>query len=161
MTIITHADLPTTRTYISKSRQHRVVNAATGAKSSTIVEELIPPGGFIPPHHHEVEETLIFLAGEVEVTVGDKISRIGAETTVFIPPHVVHGVRNTSGETVRLLTFFPALHPKVIFTQSFFEGSWDAPARIQLCARYSTHQTPWEQWLFDLSIPLPDNACWN
>jgi SAM-dependent methyltransferase len=47
MTIITHANLPTTRTYISKSRQHRFVNAATGAKSSTIVEELIPPGGFI------------------------------------------------------------------------------------------------------------------
>ena len=71
MTIITHADLPTTGTYISKSRQHRFVNAATGAKSSTIVEELIPPGDFVRTTNgrsilEEGEEDFLrFLAAEI------------------------------------------------------------------------------------------------
>lgn len=50
-----------------------------------------PPGRSTPLHVHErEEETIHMLAGEMEVTVGDKSVLLHAGDTILLPRHVAH-----------------------------------------------------------------------
>ena len=109
MSIIRHADQTDIRGY------RQIVTSAVGATTCTLWDQTIPPGGAITPHYHESEETLTFLIGTVEVTLGDQTMLVDADTTVFIPAGALHGVRNHGSEPARLIAFFPTVEPKVIY----------------------------------------------
>lgn len=108
MTIIRHGDQPVTLGY------RQIIGKATGAHSSTLWDQILPPDACIVAHHHEVEETLTFLNGPVEVTMNGQTQMVGANSSVFIPAGVIHQVRNISHEEIHLLAFFPTIEPKVI-----------------------------------------------
>ncbi|MDX1981613.1 MAG: cupin domain-containing protein [Bryobacteraceae bacterium] len=51
-----------------------------------------------PPHHHEHEEVLLIREGTLEVTIADKVSRLGPGSVAFIASNEEHGWRNV-GDT--------------------------------------------------------------
>jgi quercetin dioxygenase-like cupin family protein len=47
-----------------------------------------------PPHQHANEELLMIREGTVEVTIGDKATRLGAGAVAYIASNQLHGWRN-------------------------------------------------------------------
>lgn len=47
-----------------------------------------------PPHSHAGEEIIYLLEGTAEVLIGEQTRVIGAQTAVFCPEHVTHGLHN-------------------------------------------------------------------
>ena len=94
----------------------RIITAGTcGATQMELWEQYMPPGGEIPRHYHDCEESLTFLSGEVEVTLGEERHRVGADTTVFVPEGVLHGVRNVGEVPVRLIAVFARAAPAILY----------------------------------------------
>jgi mannose-6-phosphate isomerase-like protein (cupin superfamily) len=94
----------------------RIITAGTcGATQMELWEQYMPPGGEIPRHYHDCEESLTFLSGEVEVTLGEERHRIGADTTVFVPEGALHGVRNVGDVPVRLIAVFTRAAPAIFY----------------------------------------------
>ena len=94
----------------------RIITARTcGAQQMELWEQYMPPGGEIPLHYHDCEESLTFLSGEVEVTLGEEVHRISADTTVFVPTGLLHAVHNVGDLPVRLIAVFPQAAPAVLY----------------------------------------------
>jgi mannose-6-phosphate isomerase-like protein (cupin superfamily) len=73
----------------------------------------IPPGR-APDHFHEYEEVLFILRGEGRMWAGEKSTRIGYGSCVYLPRRQVHCVENTGTGELRLLgVFYPAGSPAV------------------------------------------------
>jgi quercetin dioxygenase-like cupin family protein len=109
MPAIRHADQPMRSGY----RYRQIVTRAAGAEAITLWDQVLPPGAHIPAHYHACEETLTFLSGEAEVTLGQEVSVIAELSTVLVPARTVHSVRNTGPGDVHLLACFPASEPRV------------------------------------------------
>ena len=62
-------------------------------------------------------ETITFLSGVVAAQLGDEWHRIEAESTLFIPPKVIHQIRNIGEEPVRLFAFLASGTPEVIYPE--------------------------------------------
>ena len=104
----------------------RIITGRTcGAEQMELWEQYMPPGGVIPLHYHDCEESLTFLSGEVEVTLGEERHRVGADTTVFVPEGVLHEVRNVGKEPARLIAVFARAAPAVLYPDAE-EGSREA-----------------------------------
>ena len=94
----------------------RIITARTcGATQMELWEQYMPPGGVIPLHYHDCEESITFLSGEVEVTLGEERHLVGADTTVFIAKGVLHDVRNVGRVPVRLIAVFPQAAPAILY----------------------------------------------
>ncbi len=115
MPIIRHANQPITKGYYSKTVNREIVTSDVGAKSCTVWDQLIPPGGYIVPHFHNFEEILTFLSGHVQVTLADESHQIEANTTIFIPPYLIHSVLNQGEEPARLIALLISIDPEVIY----------------------------------------------
>ena len=101
----------------------RIITARTcGATQMELWEQYMPPGGVIPLHYHDCEESLTFLSGEVEVTLGEEIHRVGADTTVFVPEGALHGVRNVGDVPVRLIAVFARAMPAILYPDADTRG---------------------------------------
>ena len=147
MTLVSHNKLAEVETYISGSKQRHIVTGNC-AVSTRLTEEAIPPGGFIPPHYHDVEETLTFLSGAVEVEIDGQSYAIKKESTIVVPPNAVHGCRNMGPEQVRLLAFFPISNPKTMYSQDLFELRWNDPARKRIY-KQSRGGESYIGWIFE------------
>lgn len=100
----------------SKIPGARIITARTcGATQMELWEQYMPPGGVIPLHYHDCEESLTFLSGEVEVTLGEEVHRVGADTTVFVPEGALHEVRNVGDVSVRLIAVFARSAPAILY----------------------------------------------
>ena len=68
---------------------------------------VLPRGEELPLHHHSPQEVYIIRQGE-----GLLISSLGSEKVykdsfVYIPKHVVHGLKNTGAGNLEILWIFP------------------------------------------------------
>lgn len=71
------------------------VGRQTGAEEIGLHLSAIAPGERAhPPHAHADEEILFLLEGTAEALIGDETRVIQANTAVFCPPNVTHGLRN-------------------------------------------------------------------
>jgi len=78
-----------------------------------LLEVSLAPGMGVPRHTHTREDEVYFiLAGELEVTVGEKIFVLRAGDTLLAPRDIPHKLRN-SGDTTN--------HYLLIFSPSGFE----------------------------------------
>jgi quercetin dioxygenase-like cupin family protein len=84
-----------------------VLVAGECADMAVIVEE-IGVGDAIPLHRHEIDEVLLYQAGEAEVALDDESYAVRAGDVVFVPAGSVHGTRNVGSEVVRLQAVFPS-----------------------------------------------------
>ncbi|HEV2106763.1 MAG TPA: cupin domain-containing protein [Thermomicrobiales bacterium] len=105
-TSIIHADAPI---MLSPSGlpTRCVVSPTTGARQLFVAEQALEPGQAVPLHTHPVEEVLTFLGGSGEATCGEDLHEVREGVSVFIPPGVAHGFRNTGEMPLRVLVIFP------------------------------------------------------
>lgn len=108
--VVQHAELPLRD--VPRIRT-RILCDGTRAESMTIWEQWMEPEGHIPLHYHDVEEVLIFLAGQVELHIAGETRVVAAPANVVVPAEVVHGLKPASAETVHLLAMFPTTTPKL------------------------------------------------
>jgi len=74
----------------------------------TLIVEEIAPGDRIPLHTHPINEVIVILEGNPEVTLGDDTREVGPGTVVFIPAGTPHGTQNASARPIRLHAMFPS-----------------------------------------------------
>lgn len=69
-----------------------------------LAEHPIPPGYFVPPHRHADDEEMLYVM-EGELTLLDEAGerRAGAGSALSFAPGTLHGFRNDTDGTVRLL----------------------------------------------------------
>lgn len=77
-----------------------------GTKSTAVVYFEVEPGCRLGTHTDSVEEILLILEGEAEVSLGDEQDCLSAGEMALVPAMVPHGLRNTGDETVRVVGFF-------------------------------------------------------
>jgi len=94
----------------SRKREHArgfsmpFVNEACGAEKLALHVSVIHPGQSAhDPHAHDGEEIIFVLEGTAEITMGDERQFAGANTAVFCPPHVLHGIRNAGEIPIRYM----------------------------------------------------------
>ena len=110
MPILPHDELPIHDVPRIKTRV--LVSAQRGAAETAVWEQWIDAGGHIPLHYHDVEEVLVFSAGEIALTLSEQTTTVSAPATVIIPAGEVHSMQPTGSAQVRLLAFFPTSSPK-------------------------------------------------
>jgi quercetin dioxygenase-like cupin family protein len=80
----------------------------TDTTDYTVVYNELDPGTKIGTHRDSVDELVYVIAGTVEATVEGETTATATGELVVAPADVPHSVRNTGGETARLLGFFPS-----------------------------------------------------
>jgi quercetin dioxygenase-like cupin family protein len=81
--------------------------ADEAANVAVIVEE-IAVGDAIPLHRHQIDEVLLYEAGDAEVRVADETYRVQAGDIVIVPAGAAHGTRNVGSDKVSLRAVFPS-----------------------------------------------------
>jgi len=74
----------------------------------TLIVEEIAPGDRIPLHTHPINEVIVIVEGDPEVTLGDEIRTLGPGGIVFIPAGTPHRTRNGTTSPVRVHAMFPS-----------------------------------------------------
>ncbi len=115
MPMIPHATVPARPSTRSGVPIRRLVAAESGATQTEAWEQQLPPGAEIPLHYHDVEETVVFLSGQIEARIGEETTVSAAPVTAFVPATVLHSFRNVGDEPAQMIVFFPALQPAVIY----------------------------------------------
>ena len=110
MPIIQHDTRPLE--VLPRGRRRILASRDLGAATTCVFEQWLPPEGYIPLHYHDVEEVVVIMRGELDVTLADKQQRVAAATTLVIPAGAMHAMRPApdSGEAW-LLAIFPSTEP--------------------------------------------------
>ena len=95
--------------YRPNSKWSLITDPSGRVDDVTVVMEEVAPGDRIPLHRHRVNEAVMIVSGEAEVTLGDEVVRPVAGSTVFIPAGTVHGHRNVGSDVLRIVAIFPAV----------------------------------------------------
>ncbi|MGW9685269.1 cupin domain-containing protein [Flagellimonas sp. 2504JD1-5] len=76
----------------------------------TLIEQNNEPGFGIPPHIHENEDEVFHvLSGQLEMTIGDKITTLSAGDIMFCPRGIPHSFKVIGEEKARvMLSVFPS-----------------------------------------------------
>ena len=125
MPIIKHNTLPLE--VLPRGRRRILASHDLGATATCVFEQWLPAEGYIPLHYHDVEEVVVIMRGELEVTLADEQQLAAAETTLVIPAGAVHGMRPVpdSGE-VHLLAIFPSVEPKMFLPDGSLYSEWQS-----------------------------------
>jgi quercetin dioxygenase-like cupin family protein len=117
MAIIYHEQQPPKRGYYSKIINRKLVTKEVGAHTCEVWEQIIPPGGYIVPHSHDFEETITLLTGCAEVQMGEVMASVTAPATLFVSPHILHGITNPHNEPIQLLAFLVTQEAQLIYPE--------------------------------------------
>jgi uncharacterized cupin superfamily protein len=81
-----------------------IVKADGGTVAAFVADHPIPPGYFVPPHRHDGDdEMLVVVEGELTLIGEAGESRIGEGAIATFMRGDLHGFRNDTNGTVRLL----------------------------------------------------------
>lgn len=105
-TKIVHAERPVVKSPSGLPTQHLVCRE-TGSSAIFVGQQWLQPGDQVLVHSHPVEESVTFLSGRGEATMGDETVEFEAGTSLFFPAGLLHGFRNTGGETLHVVVVFP------------------------------------------------------
>jgi quercetin dioxygenase-like cupin family protein len=85
-----------------------------GAASARIVLGVITlqPGATIPPHQHDIDEAFYVLEGSGIASVGANEFQVSTGDALLSHAGELHGFRNESSHTVRLLFVYPGTDVK-------------------------------------------------
>ncbi len=102
---VDHADIPIVPSPSGLPTQY-LVSREVGSTSLFVAQQWLQPGECVLLHTHPVEESITFLSGKGEATLGARIVEIGAGMSLFIPAGAIHGFRCTAG-TLHVIFAFP------------------------------------------------------
>ena len=93
MPIIRNDDLPT---FELPGLLHRTIAGHTqGLSSMEVWHQVMAPGAETPIHRHACEEVILILSGSGRVIFEGESSDFQSDSTVIVPPDVVHQLVNT------------------------------------------------------------------
>lgn len=85
-----------------------LIDRHDGAPNFELRKFRIRPGGSIPKHYHQdIEHEQYVLAGNYEVGIGEKVQRLKAGDSLFIPAGTVHWYSNSGEEDAEFLCIVP------------------------------------------------------
>jgi uncharacterized cupin superfamily protein len=113
---------------------------ALGAQESGASVYELPPGQAVCPYHWECgeEEWLLVLSGNPTLRHPGGTERLGPWDVAFFPrgPEGAHGVRNETGETVRVLMFSTVVQPNAtVYPDSDKVGIWTGHPEADVVVR--------------------------
>ena len=73
-----------------------------------VIAEQIGVGDTVPLHRHTIDEVVFYLAGEVEVRLGEEFHVVRAGDIVFIPARTAHSQRNVGDVFAEIRAVFPS-----------------------------------------------------
>ena len=111
MPIFRHDELPIRE--VARIKTRVLADAERGAHETAVWEQWIESDGHIPLHYHEVEEVLVFLVGEIALSLSAETTILSAPVTVVVPAREIHGLRPTGSTRVHLLAIFPTTRPRI------------------------------------------------
>lgn len=86
-----------------------------GLKGTEVWMQTIDPHGETPVHYHDCEEVIVILRGSGRASIEGKNTVFGPNTTLVIPPRVVHQIVNSGNEDMVLIAAFSST-PARVFT---------------------------------------------
>jgi uncharacterized cupin superfamily protein len=103
----------------------------------------IPPGQALCPYHYEYaeEEWLLVLEGKPTLRDPEGTTELEPWDVVLFPtgPTGAHGLRNETGEAVRVMMYSTVIHPAVtVYPDSDKVGIWTANKDDDMVARRSS-----------------------
>lgn len=74
-----------------------VIRRSFSSDQATVTNYTFAPGATFPRHRHPQEQITLIQAGDVEMTIGDRVERLSAGDWSVVAPDVEHGI--TAGST--------------------------------------------------------------
>jgi len=106
MPIVKHSDC---RVFALPGITHRTVAShRDGLGGVEVWVQTFDPGAETPMHYHDCEEVLVILTGSGRVIMDGQESPIGADTTLIVPPKVVHQLINDGDQPMNLVATLSA-----------------------------------------------------
>ncbi len=85
-----------------------LVDRHDGAPNFELRKFTIRPGGSIPKHYHpDIEHEQYVLSGDYEIGIGEKVFRLKAGDSVYIPAGTVHWYENGGEKDAEFLCIVP------------------------------------------------------
>jgi quercetin dioxygenase-like cupin family protein len=85
------------------------VNPEVGAERLRMHISCISPGKRAhPPHQHLEEEIMYVLEGRGTMLLGEERTEVSAESAIFIPSNLFHGIENTGDTPLRYMVILEA-----------------------------------------------------
>lgn len=75
-------------------------------ENSQLVLMTVQPGDDIGEESHDVDQVLVFTAGNGEAVLNGERSKVAANSLVVVPAGTVHNFINTGNEPLRLFTIY-------------------------------------------------------
>lgn len=75
-------------------------------ENSQLVLMTVQPGDDIGEESHDVDQVLVFTAGNGEAVLDGERSKVAANSLVVVPAGTVHNFINTGNEPLRLFTIY-------------------------------------------------------
>jgi len=89
------------------------VSPEVGAERLRMHISCISPGKRAhPPHQHPEEEIMYILEGRGTMLLGEEETEVVAESAVFVPSNLFHGIRNTGETPLRYMVILEAKREK-------------------------------------------------
>ena len=96
-------------------RGHWLLSSEQGGDATAVTYFEIDAGKRIGMHTHDAEETIVVMGGTGNAIVSGDPLAFGPGSVIFVPEAAPHDVRNTSTETFRAVSFFPAAEVSSVF----------------------------------------------
>jgi quercetin dioxygenase-like cupin family protein len=91
-----------------KTEMAWLIDRHDGAPNFELRKFRIKPGGSIPRHYHpDIEHEQYVLAGNYEVGLGEKVYRVKAGDSLFVPAGTVHWYKNEGKVDAEFLCIVP------------------------------------------------------
>lgn len=101
---------------------HTVTPGTVGARHLWAGFEIIGPGRAGLMHSHPHEEMDFFLSGRGLIVLDDETHEVGPHDTLFVPPGVMHQIRNAGTEDLTFLWAY-APSPGAVSESRFLAGA--------------------------------------
>ena len=84
-----------------------------GLQNTEVWMQTVEPGGETPVHYHDCEEVIVILKGSGRLSIDGKVIEFGPNSTLIIPPDIVHQLANSGTEEIFLTASFSSTPAKV------------------------------------------------
>jgi len=121
MSFIESMDVPGFKVPSPNERVLKVISSPElgSQEDMTLLLSIISAGNTTGLHTHESTETMYVLSGRGVGTISGKTGEVKVDTVLVAPKGVLHEVRNTGDETLKLVcVYLPALKPSGNFEKA-------------------------------------------
>ena len=102
MPILNSAQLATL--HLPGLEHQTLASQAHGVKGMEVWRQTVAPGAGTPVHRHNCEEIIVVLHGSGHLTIAGEALSFGPNSTIIVPPDVVHQLVNSGTEELLLIS---------------------------------------------------------